>query len=257
MKYLKPVSLSFFLLLFTNSYSQSANENLKIEKKDNLQNLREEVLNTNSSQKKLSINTSVNSIAQSKKSPALALLFSVIIPGAGHYYINRMDVGKYFFGADVAFWLGWATLDVYGNAVNDDAVTYSVQHAKVSDPDGKNDDYFANVGNYNNIYEYNNQLLLQGQFGSLYDVNTYFWDWDNVNNRDIFESQRKSSERILNSRIVFGSLLIANRVVAGISAYLLTNKENKKSTSLNIEPEFLYKDDYSFDGVKINLSKNF
>ncbi len=223
-------------------------------KNSNFNYLKSEILSINSPDQEIRLNRAPT---KSKKSPGLAVLFSLILPGAGHYYIDRMDVGKYFFGADVASWLGYATVDVYGNNVNDDAVTYSVEHAKVTNPDSKDDDYYGNVGNYNNIYEYNNEQLATGQYGSLYDVNQYYWDWDNANNRNIFESQRKSSQRILNTRIVFGSILIANRIVSGISAYLLAGKENKKNSALNIQPELLYKKDYSFDGVKINLSKNF
>lgn len=249
-KFLIAGTIIFFLFQYTESHSQ---ERDKIKNKS-IQNLKEDFLKANIPQNKLTLNTLQ---ATSQKSPAMALLLSVILPGAGHYYIDRMDVGKYFFGVDVASWIGWATLNIYGNNVNDDAVTYSVQHAKVTNPDNKDDDYFTNVGNFNNIYEYNDDQLQRGMYNSLYNVNEYYWNWDNVNNRNIFESQRKSSERILNTRIVFGSLLIANRVICGISAYLLTNKPKSKSSSLNIEPELLYKNDYSFDGVKINLSKYF
>ncbi len=254
MRFFIAASISFSLFLFSESHAQITPQSISKNNIHSLQNLREEILKTNVPQKKLSINTST---AATKKSPALAMLLSVILPGAGHYYIGRMDVGKYFFGADVASWLGYLSLNTYGNDVNDDAVTYSVQHAKVANTGNKNDDYFANVGNYNNVYEYNNQQLLTGQYGSLYNVNDYYWDWDNINNRNIYEAQRKSSERILNTRIVFGSLLIANRIIAGISAYLLTNKDTSKKTSLNIEPELLYKKDLTFDGLKINLSRNF
>lgn len=250
-KFVIAAAVIFSLFQFSESYSQNGD---LLNKNKSIYNLTEEFLNTNVTKDKVTLNTTQ---ATSQKSPALALLLSVILPGAGHFYIDRMDVGKYFFGIDVASWIGYATLDVYGNNVNDDAVTYSVQHAEVTNPDNKDDDYFTNVGSFNNIYEYNDDQLQRGQYGSLYDVNQYYWDWDNVENRNIFESQRKSGERILNTRIVFSSLLIANRVVCGISAYLLTNKPKSKTSSLNIEPEFLYKDDYSFDGVKINLSKNF
>lgn len=32
-----------------------------------------------------------------KKSTGIALVLSLLLPGAGHYYLDRMDVGKYFF----------------------------------------------------------------------------------------------------------------------------------------------------------------
>ena len=238
------------LLLFSNCYPQSSAHNSR----HDLQFLKSQILNAPSSEKEINIDASVQ---QSKKSPGLALLFSLIIPGSGHYYINRMDVGKYFFAADVASWLGYISLTVYGDNVNDDSKTYSVEHAQVTNTDNKNDDYWTNIGSYGNIYEYNNSQLQLGNYGSLYDVNQYYWDWDNQDNLNTYESQRRSSERIYNTRIVFGSLLIVNRVASAISAYLIASKQGKKSTSFNVYPELLYKNQYAFDGLKINLSKDF
>lgn len=224
----------------------------------NLKDLKETVANQNSAERNL-INTPVISVSEkSQKSPGLALLFSLIVPGAGQFYINRMDVGKYYLGADIAFWIGYGAMTVYSNNVYDQAQVYSVQHASIGSVDGKDEDFFSNIGSYDNVYEYNNDKLARGEYQSLYDVQTNYWDWDNMSNMNIYESQRKSSERISDNRIIFGSLLIVNRIVSGISAYLLTQSQNKKkSVSFNIEPELMYKKDYSFDGVKINLSKNF
>ena len=240
-----------FSLLFSNSHSQTSVQN---NKKDGILFLKSEISKMDSEHRELSLNTSIQ---QSNKSPGLALLFSLIVPGAGHYYIQRMDVGKYFFGADVASWLGYISLNVYGDNVSDDSKTFSVEHAQVASVGSQNDDFWTNIGSFSNIYEYNNDQLLQGNYNTLYNVNQYYWDWDNMDNMNIYESQRKSSERIYNTRIVFGSLLIVNRIVSGISAYLLAKNQNKTSSSLNIQPELLYKNQYSIDGVKINLSKNF
>jgi len=240
-----------FLTIQTNTYSQSSTSS---NKGNEVLELKTRLLNENTLEKDPEVKTSAST---SKKSPALALLFSLILPGSGHYYLNRMDVGKYFFGTDIAGWLGYISLNVYGDDVITDAKTFSNEHAQVQDVDNKNDDYFGNVGNYDNIYEYNNYQLTIGSYSTLYDVNTYYWSWDTDNNRNIFEAQRKSSERIYNSRIIFGSLLIVNRVVSGISAYLIASKDPKKVSSLNIEPELLYKNDFTFDGLKLNLIKNF
>lgn len=260
MSFISSISLkrvALFLLLFFitgNIYSQNTgiykNGNEVLELKTNLNNLS----TSDTLEKKTGLNSSTSG---STKSPFLAALYSIIIPGAGHFYINRMDVGKYFFGIDVASWMGYGTLTFYGNNVIDDAETFSVEHAGVTDPDNKNDDYYSNVGNYANIYDYNNYQLAIGNYSQLYNVATYYWDWDDSNNQNIFESQRKSSERIYNSRIIFGSILVANRIVSGISAYLLANQGNKKKLSYSIQPELLMKKDYTFDGVRLNLIKNF
>lgn len=250
MKFKSIVFILLSFLIMTDIYGQELDRSIR---GNEILELKSDLHKTVNASNTPEINTS---IAESKKSPGLALLLSLILPGSGHYYLNRMDVGKYFFGADVASWIGYISLNVYGNSVNDDAISFSTQHADVN-TSNKDDNYYANVGNYNNIYEYNNAQLTYGAYSMLYNVDQNYWNWDNVNNRNTFESQRKSSERILNSRIIFGSLLIANRIMAGISAYIIAKNDTKKPTTFNLEPELLYKKDLSFDGLKINLVKNF
>jgi hypothetical protein len=218
MKFKSIVFILLSFVLLTDIYGQAIDRSIR---GNEILELKSDLHNTVNTSKTPEINTS---LAESKKSPGLALLLSLILPGSGHYYLNRMDVGKYFFGADVASWVGYISLNVYGNSVNDDAISFSTQHADVN-TSNKDDNYYANVGNYNNIYEYNNAQLTYGAYSMLYNVDQNYWNWDNVNNRNTFESQRKSSERILNSRIIFGSLLIANRIMAGISAYIIAKND--------------------------------
>lgn len=196
-------------------------------------------------------------ITASKKSPGVALLLSLVLPGAGHYYLDRMDVGKYFLGADAVGWIGLVTMNVYGNSVQDDARSYSAIHADITNPGGQDDDFYTNIGSYNSVYEYNNAKLSTGEYNSLYSTTANYWDWDNMDNRNFYNSQRKQSERIYNNRIVFSSLLIVNRIVAGISAYLIGNNTGKKSESVSLSPELLYKKDLTLDGFLLNINKNF
>ncbi|CAN5660856.1 hypothetical protein BH10BAC5_BH10BAC5_25170 [soil metagenome] len=188
----------------------------------------------------------------STKSGGIALLLSLVLPGAGHYYEGRMDVGKYFLTAEAASWLGLFGLDLYGNSLREDARKFAVVNAGVN-LNGKPDDYYGNVGNYNNIYEYNNAKLQNGQYDQVYDVNTYYWNWNTVNNRTDFDLERRQSERVFNTKVVFSTALIINRLVSGLSALLLANK-GTNNVKMNSE---LLKGKLGYDGVKLNFSKNF
>lgn len=238
-------------IVFANAaFSQSNVEVSKIESsiisKSDLTN---QFLNQKSDSSKVKINSSVN-----KKSGGIAMLLSLVLPGAGHLYLDRMDVGKFFVMGEAASWLGFAGLNIYGGALRDDARTFASENAGLN-KSGKDDDYFSNVGNFNSIYEYNNDKLLKGQYSQLYDVNTYYWNWNNDANKDSYEEQRRKSERVYNTRVVFGTTLIVNRIVSSISALILANKRSD-SNAFNIQPELMQKD-YGIDGVKLNISKNF
>jgi hypothetical protein len=192
-----------------------------------------------------------------KKNPAISIFLSLLVPGAGHLYAGRMDVGKYFLATEAACWLGVVGLDLYGNWLRDDSRTFASEHSGLN-KNGKDDDYFSNVGSYDNIYLYNNEKLANGQWEKIYDINSYFWNWDNETNKNLFDTQRKRSERTYNARIVFVTGLVVNRIISAMSALILTNKINNNSSSgIRISSEFIGTQQNPYDGIKLNFIKSF
>src|SRR4030095_703285 len=119
-------------------------------------------------------------ITKSKKSPGLAFLYSLIVPGLGHVYANKFETGKYFIIAEAAAWLTYVVFSGYGNWLLDDASRYSETHAGVNLSDKEKDDkFFTNIANYNNVYEYNDEKLRFGEYDEVYDTEgsySFYWD---------------------------------------------------------------------------------
>ena len=257
----KVFAIIIFLLLtsFINSYSQTKSiQGNTIEQTSTKlkSNLHHDFLNIDSKKSLISPGDIGLRIESDKKSPGLGILLSLAVPGAGHLYAGRMDVGKYFVTAEVMSWLGVIGLNLYGNYLRDDSRSFASVHAGFN-KNGKDDNYYSNLTNFNNIYEYNNEKLRNGQYDLIYDVNTYFWSWDDYNNRVTYDSQRKKSERVYNSRIIFATTLVVNRLISAISTLILINKGNLSSSSININSEILYSPDNLIDGLKLNLVKSF
>ena len=199
----------------------------------------------------------LGNLTASKKSAGISMLLSLVLPGAGHWYIDRMDVGQYFMMADGAAWLGLAGVNIYGNILQDQSETFAVDHAGVNQ-DGKDDDYYVNIGNYQSIYEYNNAKLSQGEYDKVYfDVDQYYWNWDTENNFLRYDSQRGEGERVKNTSIIFASALIVNRLASALSALLLTNKYNSMLSNIRINSEVSMSPENRIDGLKLNLIKQF
>jgi len=197
----------------------------------------------------------LDSKLKDNKSPVISGLLSLVLPGAGHFYTDRMDVGAYFLGADAALWLGLFGVNYYAGIMKDDSRSYASQHAGL-DVNGKDDDYFSNIGSYINIYSYNNEKLQSGEYDKMYDINTYFWNWDSPDNQSEFEKQRKRSERTYNISPVIVTGLIINRLVSALSSVLLTNKHNQ-SGGIKIHTEITNTPDNRIDGIKLNFVKSF
>lgn len=190
----------------------------------------------------------------SEKSPGIALLLSLVLPGAGHLYADRMDVGQYFLASEATLWLGLIGINQYGNYLKNDARTFAYVHAGFT-KEGKDDDFFLNISNFDNIFQYNNDKLARGEYDKLYDVNSFFWAWDNSPNREQYNQQRKKSERVYNGRVIFAAGLVVNRLLSAISAFAVTQTSLKNNISLN--SEFLSSPYQKVDGLKFNLTLKF
>ena len=190
------------------------------------------------------------------KSPGISVLLSALLPGAGHYYAGRMDVGAYFLGAEASMWLGLFGVNYYGNILRDDSRSYAALHSGLNNS-VKDDDFYSNVGNYLTVYNYNNEKLQRGEYDKLYDINTHFWNWDSPGNQEDFDMQRKKSERTYNLRTIFITGMIINRIVSGLSALILTNKSNGTAGSIRLSSEFISTPENRLDGIKLNFVKSF
>lgn len=163
-----------------------------------------------------------------KKSPALAFLYSLLLPGTGQLYTKRLDVGKYFMISEAALWLGFASFTVYGNWLHNDAHTFAQIHAGIN-ASGKDDNFFVNISNYDNVYQYNDDQLRNGRVDQLYDVqNGYYFYWDNVANRKQYRVDQLAGDRVMTDRAFFVGAIIANHLISAISALVLTNSYNSK-----------------------------
>ncbi|MGD0339310.1 MAG: hypothetical protein ABSB78_11020 [Bacteroidota bacterium] len=162
-----------------------------------------------------------------RKSVFLAVLYSMIIPGAGEYYAEKYSRGKYFTIAEAGLWLTYAGCQIYGRHVQNDARLYAALNAGVQS-EGKDDDYFVNIGNFDNIYQYNEKKLQDRRLDLLYDPSAgYAWEWKSAVERQRYRDLRISSGNILyNSRFIVAAV-IANHIVSAISAGKAASDYNK------------------------------
>lgn len=162
-----------------------------------------------------------------KKSVATAALYSLLVPGLGEWYADGFESGRYFLGAEAGLWITYASFETYGTWLQRDARSFAVLHSGAT-ASGKNDQFYVDVSNYMNVYEYNDQKLRDRQPEKVYDPNNgYFWQWDSDANRSQFRSYRISSDRVLtNSRFVIGAIIV-NHIVSALNAARIARAYNK------------------------------
>lgn len=165
----------------------------------------------------------------SKKSPATAIFYSLLLPGMGELYADGFDEGRYSLIAEGGLWLTYFSFQQYGLWIQNDARNFASAHAGALIAE-KNDQYFVNLGNFNDAYEYNDKQLRDRELNMIYDLNSgYYWKWDSDNNRKDYRAMRVSSERVLNnSRFVIATIVV-NRIISAINAARLTRLYNDRS----------------------------
>src|SRR2546426_10222684 len=178
----------------------------------------------------------------------------------GPVYTKRFDVGKYFLISEASLWLGFAAFTIYGNWLFNDAVGYAVNHAGIN-RDGKENDFFTNISNYDNVDEYNQDKLIHGEYDKIYYPGTgYDFYWDDAANRKKYREDDLASKRIHNDRLFFVGAIIINHLVSAVSAVILTNKHNSEirkgsggfSLSAGVIKNFNH-----IDGLKLTFVKSF
>ncbi len=169
-------------------------------------------------------------LVMQRKSPTTAVLYSLLLPGMGEYYADGFDEGRYSLIAEGGLWLTWFSFRQYGTWLQQDARNFASVHAGTPSS-GKNDRYFVDLGNFNDIYEYNDKQLQDRELENVYDANSaYYWRWDSETNRQEYRAMRVSSEKVLNNAQFVIAGIVVNHIISAINAARLVRIANARES---------------------------
>lgn len=161
-----------------------------------------------------------------KKNPALAILFSMMLPGMGELYAGNYSSGQYFTIAEAALIGMYVGVNSYGNWKKDNYQLFAGSAGGVNSA-GKNDEYYGRIGEYKDIEQYNNIKALNREFDKMYDPALFYWKWKKDEDREAYRDMWLSSQHAYNNlRFVVGAMLL-NRLVSTINAVRSVTAYNK------------------------------
>jgi hypothetical protein len=173
-----------------------------------------------------------DNVSIKKKSKGKAFWYSFLLPGAGEYYVGRKTMAKGFFFTEIALWAAYISFESYHKWKRDDMYIYAATHADAQ-ARGKPSQYFVDIGNYDNIYDYNDAKQRQREFYKVYPVNDdYFWAWESNEHRKQFERMRISGSRAHNRAEFMIGGIIANHMVSAINAVWQLHRRNKRLSKI-------------------------
>lgn len=190
------------------------------------------------------------------KSPGLAVVASLMVPGLGELYAGRYDVGKYSTIAEASLWVFYTIFEVHSDQVRSDAVNYAKINAGAQ-VSGKPDDFFVNIGNFLNTQDYNNQKIQAGNYDLIYNSSSYQWQWQSDADRAKFKNLRIEADQFLNYGRYTAAVIVLNHLISAINAARLVAGVNASAaTSLDESPQTLSQTIPS-TGVYLRLSAGF
>jgi len=166
-----------------------------------------------------------------KKSAALAMALSIILPGSGHEYLGRDRSGFNYITTDVVLIFSYFLCTHYSQKLALNAYGYAWIHsgAKAS---VNNSSYWSAVGSYLDVQDYNLVMNLNRTPGQEYSA-AQGWNWDSPSSQGTFNSILSSSHRLgVIGDFVLGGMII-DRVLAFIDVRAYTR-------NLQIRPQMSF-----------------
>lgn len=166
------------------------------------------------------------------KSPRKAFLLSLILPGAGQYYVGASRSASYFLGAEAASWIGFIGFRRLAGVRQTHYKTFSAAHAGI-DPEGKPRQFFIDMGDSTSLYQYNRRArYIRGLQARLYPEEAgWTWEWDSKEAMARYRELFKSSDSAERRALYMVGLAVTNRIVSAIHAARVAESPEEERTT--------------------------
>lgn len=167
----------------------------------------------------LSAGIGESAAAASEKSAKKAFFLSLIVPGAGQYYVGEKTWAKRFLVAEGTLWLTYFGFRAYGSWRENDYRLFAAHHAGVKQA-GKDEAFFDDVGFYISVYEYNRVARWEdGVDAHVYPEKPVpAWEWEDDEARFRFRALHSSSITARRRALYVIGGVIVHHVLSGIQA---------------------------------------
>lgn len=179
------------------------------------------------------------------RSAGKAAALSLLLPGLGHRYVHHgswRGAASFFALADAGFWLS-----LFGANWQHDQVVQSYRTLAVSHADaqiaGKDRRFFLSLGQYMSSDAFLETQLRNRSWDQVDYVSdpAFQWQWTSENAFQEYRSLRDDADAWSRRRTVFISTLVANRLVAALTALRAARKTNAATpdVALSFSPHAL------------------
>ena len=190
-----------------------------------------------------------------KKSVSSAFFLSLLLPGLGEAYVGRTGYTKVFMSIEVVGWGLFVANEVQAASRREDYRNFAAQHAGVLQS-GKTDQYWIDIGKYNNIFDFNEQRRRDRDVAAIYAENSEnFWRWDSKANRLSYDGKRITTSEIEERRTFIIGGIILNHLISAINALRVARQHNRNIDEMGWRLDMDF--DPTYGQLSLGLSKSF
>ena len=179
---------------------------------------------------------------EAPKSKGKAAMYSLLIPGMGHYYVGDKRGARTFLAIEAATWTAFIVFEVQGKLREEGYEDFAQVFAGVSGND-HSDDYYAIISEYDSWEDYELYLKTEGRFelypeGDAATLEEYFvenrvsdyepWVWTNEDARRDYRDLRSASKLSYRRGLYAVGVAVINRVASAFFAIKAANGANEK-----------------------------
>lgn len=173
---------------------------------------------------------SVDLYAQDK-SLKKAMLFSILLPGAGQHYLGNQKRANAMMAAEAGVWVAFYAFRLQGQMREERYKQIAELFGGISGE--KDDNYYRLMSKYLSSEDYNIDVLRKARELYPYDrqkqldyfwVNGYFgddqWRWDSIEHMMDFKRVRSLSREAYRRSVLVTGFAVLNRMVSAMDVYL-------------------------------------
>lgn len=172
------------------------------------------------------------SLQSETRSAKKAFAMSMVLPGWGHHYAKGgtwKGRATMYAGADIGLWLGLIGAEWRKNHFIQSYQTLAASRGNAI-IEGKDRAFYLNLATFQSSDDYLTFQLRNRSWDRIDYVDDpgNHWAWENEDDFFKFRDLREDAESLRRRRSIFVALLVANRVLAGLSAIQAANKANAR-----------------------------
>jgi len=174
---------------------------------------------------------------KSGKSPGIAMVQTLVLPGWGHHYLEKRNRALVYFTADALCLFGAVFSERFSRGLYESARSYARTYADAAGAEGLDEYYWQNLAVYEDSRTYNYIQELNRTPERKYVDPDLQWNWADVTFMDTYKEIWEHATTFHVASTFFIGAMVLNRVIAFIDIRTTTRYRGiKKTSSMHILP---------------------